>query len=189
MSIIVPFDEGLVTGDGGYIYPNGDIKHCRYTNIHEVIASNICCGTIDKARFIKDLYPDEVFYDEYDGDLTKNEFELFKLWMKKHDEKHISLYGACSDFLLYVCGFDKAETVKRKVIQTSNIDPHIRLYNYYLYDCNILPLTKKIYNSETNEFEFINIPYAPSNDDIEAEKELNEIKEKVPVLERKLFLK
>ena len=35
MSIIIPYDEALIHGDGGFISPNGKITHCFYTTIHE----------------------------------------------------------------------------------------------------------------------------------------------------------
>ena len=189
MGLIIPYDELLVHGDGGYISPNGEINYCNDLYLHEKLARKICCGTISEIRFIKGITRHEIDYDEYDGKLNKMQFEIFKIWMEEHVKNNISLYGACSDFLLHVIGYDKAEVVKNHAITTCSDNPHIRLYNYYLLDYNILHLPRKIYNEKLGIFECEKYIYVPSDEDIETEKEINEIKEKVPVKERKLFLR
>ena len=61
--------------------------------------------------------------------------------------------------------------------------------NYYLLDYNIIHLPRKIYNEKLGIFETSEYIYLSNDEDIEMEKEINEIKEKVPIKERKLFLK
>lgn len=187
MGIILPYKNELVHGNGGFISLNGEIKQCHATNIHEKLANKICCGSISQFRFIKGLSRYEITYDEYDGALSKQDFEIFKIWMSEHYKNNISFYGACSDFLLHVIGYDKVEV--NRAITTSNNEPHIRFYNYYLLDHLILHLPKKIYNEELGKFITEKYIYIPTDEDIEMEKEINEIKEKVPIKERKLFLR
>ena len=189
MSKIIPYDEELVYGDGGFIYPSGKIQHCYITNIHEEIADKICFGTILRTRFIKELTINEVKFNEYDGELNEYQFEVFKIWVTEHFKNHISLYGASCDFLLYVLGFDKAEAVRNRAISTCNNDPHVRLFNYYILDNKIIHLPKKVFNEVTGTFDTAEFLYVPSDEDIEMEKEIKEIEAKVPVKERKLFLR
>ena len=67
-------------------------------------------------RFIPGLTNNEINYLEYDGKLSKAQFEIFKIWMKSYFDNNISLYGATSDFLLFVIGYDKAETTRKKLL-------------------------------------------------------------------------
>ena len=188
MSIIIPYDEKLMSSAGGFINPNGKIDLCDSLYIHEVLARDICLGSSPIYDFIVGS-SNEITYDNYDGKLNKNEFELLKLWLTCEFTNHISFDGACGDFLLYIANYDKVETIRKSAIITANNNPHIRFYNYYLYDCNIIHLPRKTYNSETNTFDVNNYLYPCSEEDVEAEHELREIKEKVPYIERKLFLK
>ena len=189
MSIIIPYDEKLIYGSGGYISFNGEISYCKMSYTHENLARVICMGTFNEKRFIKSLNRKELSYDEYNGKLNKYQFEIFKIWMEEHYKNNISFYGACSDFLLHVLEYDKVEVVNNRAITTCNDNPHIRLFNYYLLDHLILHLPRKIYNEKLGIFETEKYIYTPSDEDIEMEKEIKEIKEKVPVKERKLFLR
>ncbi len=189
MSIIIPYDEELIYGNGGYISLNGEISYCPNPRAHEEIARFICCGPFNEKRFVKSLNKKELNYDIYNGKLNRYQFEIFKIWMEEHYKNNISFYGACSDFLLHVIGYDKTETVNNGAITTCNDNPHVRLFNYYLLDHLILHLPRKIYNQELGIFETEKYIYTPSDEDIEMEKEIKEIKQKVPIKERKLFLK
>ena len=45
MSIIIPYDEKLMSSAGGFINPNGKIDLCDSLYIHEVLARDICLGS------------------------------------------------------------------------------------------------------------------------------------------------
>ena len=80
MSIIIPYDEKLMSSAGGFINPNGKIDLCDSLYIHEVLARDICLGSSPIYDFIVGS-SNEITYDNYDGKLNKNEFELLKLWL------------------------------------------------------------------------------------------------------------
>lgn len=188
MSIIIPYEDKLINGYGGFINPNGKIEYCDSLYIHEMVARDICLGSNPIYDFIIGS-GNEITFDTYDGKLNKSEFELLKIWLTYEFINHYSFDGACGDFLVYIASYDKVETVKQSQIITPNNNPHIRFYNYYLLDHKIITFPRKLYYRETGEFVINNHLYPHSEEDIEAERELEEIKAKVPYNERKLFLK
>lgn len=96
-----------------------------------------------------------------------------------------------SDFMVFVLGFDKIETIMRRAIIITSRQPHIRFYNYYLMDWYIDKNTPMKYNEETVLFEYDEpkdwmIYY---NEDRKVEDEINEIKTKVLRKNRHHFFK
>ena len=96
-----------------------------------------------------------------------------------------------TDFMVYVLGFDKIETIMKKAILTTTNCPHIKYYNYYLMDWRIEQTEKKIYNKETCTFEFKDSNKWINNniEDRKVKEELDEIKSKVLRKDRTSFLK
>ncbi len=119
--------------------------------------------------------------------MTKEQLELYKLWLDDYD---FSRMYDLSDFLVLLLSFDKVETVMRRCI-TTNDQPHIRFYNYYLMDWYIKHLTPMKYNKQINKFEHDEkedwlIRY---NEDRRVAEEIDEIKAKVLKKDRPLFFK
>ena len=78
----------------------------------------------------------------------------------------------------------------RETITTTNPSPHIRFFNYYLMDWNIIEQPQMKYNSDTGLFEYDkNNSYLRNSEDREAENEINDIKAKVLKKERPLFFR
>ena len=92
--------------------------------------------------------------------------------------------------MVYLLSFDKIETVIRETITTTNPNPHIRFFNYYLMDWFIIDQQPMKYNSNTGLFEYDkNNWYLGNIEDKEAEDEIKEIKAKVLKKDRPLFFK
>ncbi len=96
-----------------------------------------------------------------------------------------------SDFLLYILGIDKIQTIKRKCIVTTHPYPYIRYYNYLLMGFEIDLHNPMKYNEDTKEFEH----YRQDRNIIAARQngkyldEIEDLKNKVPIMERHLFFK
>ena len=176
MSGIIPYDERLARSNGGFITPNNEII---LTDNHEKFAYNYCFG-------YDDLYNSQNEFKN--SKLTSEELKLFKLWLKENVGFTRDMN---SDFLLYIMRYDKVERKIRRVITTTNPRTHIRFYNYYLMDFDILIQRPKVFNEETRLFEYVdyNELWMQDSIDREAEKEINEIKEKVLSKDRYLYLK
>ncbi len=113
---------------------------------------------------------------------TEDELYLYNEWIKNND--------SLSDFLFFVLNYDKVEVSWRKVITTTDINPHIRFYNYYLMDWNIYIERKMYYDLEYHDFKFIDDQnYLFNYQDRNMEEEIEDIKKKVLKKDRKLFFK
>ena len=171
MSLVLPYHDDLAKYGGGFIHPNGQL--IPVYGKHERMAKNYCEGMIDSPDSgLKFIYPQIPFYTC--SQLTKQQLEIYKLWLKSREKHQEDLY---SDFLVLCLGFDKVEIIKTHAITTSNSHPHIRLYNYYLMNWNIDVLPKQLYNPSTKEFESSReISYSGDFLDSKYEEELDEIK-------------
>ena len=205
MATIIPYEKDLITSNGGFIKPNGEII---YILSHPGFAHNYCYGdNYETLSMIKNgnsyysRYP-QYFYElkeDYGVErvedidvfsstkLTKEQLSLFKLWLDKYEFGRSDIL---SDFLVYVLSFDKVKTSSGKSIVTTNDQPHIRFYNYYLMDWYIEHDAPMVFNSKKDEFEY-DETYSIFKDyeDRKAEEEIEEIKSKVLVKDRHLFFK
>ncbi len=196
MNKIIPYDENLNKSNGAIISVDGDIHYIQ--NSHEIYAKNYCNGKdYNKLRYIKncssDLLFDE-FQDSYSfhgerkdinewsgSQLTSKQLELYKKWLKKYSRYYKD--SSSLDFMILFLEFDKVESMKKHMITTSSKIPHIRFYNYYLMDWEIVQLPKVIYHEDSSTFEFLDNRlidlYHSSSNDSEALEEIQEIKKKV----------
>ena len=127
---------------------------------------------------------ESIFYSKM---ISPKEHQLFSLWMNSKDSGHKEFYA---DFLVFVLGYDKVESVIQKSITTSSLTPHVRLYNYYLMDWNVYPCPKLIYNEKDNAFDYSNsTSYLYNSKDFEAAEEIEDIKAHTHIKDRHLFLK
>lgn len=204
MAIIIPYEEKLYTNEGAFIDPNGNILFTY--GRHLGFATNYCLGrkydyllrlrygnTYDPNAF--EDYKREQNYqgrqediDIYSSSQLKNEqLELLKLYL---DDFYFARQYDFSDFLVFLLHFDKVETVIRRCITTTDSQPHIRFYNYYLMDWRIDHQAPMKFNSETSTFEYDEKDdWVVSQDDKEAEEEIKEIKSRVLIKDRPLFFK
>jgi len=176
MSTIIPYDEKL--GEGAFITPKNEIK--MVYDCHESFAYNFCCENYKYLNELKFNNEDTCF-----NKLSKEQLKLCKLWLEKYDGSN-----SYSDFLVFVLGFDKIQTVMNKSITTTSFFPHIKYYNYYLMDWYVEQLTPMKYNNETGLFEPKNQGmFFGYSTDRDAEEEINEIKSKVLKSDRPYFFK
>ena len=168
-SLILPYNEELLQGDGAFIKPDGEIVWLSLG--HEHCARDYCEG------------------DEYNpSKLNKDELKLFKIWVERFD------YRRCmySDFMVYILGWDKIETVMKNCITTTDDKPYTRFYNYYLMDWHIAASNPKMeYNEEKQEFHWSENKdfYTNFCSEREVEEKIKLIKKDVPLGERYLFFK
>lgn len=196
MNSIIPYDEKYFKNCGAMISPDGNIQSIYM--LHEVFARGYCNGEdYDYLRFIKYFSSEGDFYhfkniyqfrgkrsdiDEWcHSKLNDNDLEKYFLWLNQF--QHYYKTASALDYMVFVLGFDKIESILSHTITTTCNLPHIRFYNYYLMDWDIQVLTKAYYNSNTNQFEFKNNDivglYHSISLDLEAEDEIRTIKEKV----------
>ncbi len=207
MSLIIPYEEKLYSNEGAFIDPSGKIIFTH--GQHLGFAMNHCLGSeYDYLSRLKygNSYDPNAFEDyrrehNYQGkqedidvysssQLTKEQLELFKLYWEYWDDFDFSRLHDCSDFLVLLLHFDKVETVMRRCITTTNTQPHIRFYNYFLMDWYIKQLEPMRFNYKTNKFEWDeNYDWIVSKEDQEAEEEIKDIKSRVLVKDRHLFFK
>ena len=213
MSIIIPYKEKeLYDNEGAFIKPDGEMIYTY--GLHESFSRKYCNGDLYDSLY-RCIYPDsflsqydntslseffeylKVYYnykgtieemDEYSSSkLTQEQLKLYKLWLDKYE---FSRRNLLSDFMVYLLSFDKVETVMRETITTTNPNPHIRFFNYYLMDWDIFEQPPMKYNNDTGLFEYDKDNwYLGKNEDKEAEEEIEEIKAKVLKKDRPLFFK
>jgi hypothetical protein len=168
MSIIIPYDKKLETNDGAFIEPNGKIiytygEHLRY-------AMDYCNGKNESAPR-----------------MTKEELELYERYL---DDFSFSRRYDYSDFLVLLLHFDKVETIMKKCITTSDLEPHVRFYNYYLMDWRVDNQLPMRYDYESDRFvKCGSLDMVTSQEEREAEDSIENIKKKVLVKDRHLFFK
>lgn len=207
MSLIIPYKEKeLYDNEGAFIKPDGEIIYTY--GLHETFSSKYCNGQLydflNRCIYDKDdkMITEWFEYlkvhhnfkgtkeqiDEYSSsELTQEQLKLYKLWLDKYE---FSRRNLLSDFMVYLLSFDKVETVMRETITTTNPNPHIRFFNYYLMDWDIFEQPPMKYNSNTGLFEYDEDNwYLGKNEDKEAEEEIEEIKAKVLKKDRPLFFK
>lgn len=196
MSSSIPYDEKFFKDCGAMISPNGNVQSI-YT-LHEVFARNYCNGEdYDYLRYIKYLSSEGDFYhfknnyqfygtrkdiDEWcHSKLKEEELKQYQLWMNQY--QHYFKSSSALDYMIFVLGYDKIESILTHTITTTHNLPHIRFYNYYLMDWDIQILSKAHFNSKKNLFEFGNDNlidlYHSISLDSEAEEEIQSIKSKV----------
>ena len=182
MSLIIPYNE-YINSKGAFITLNGNFLTIQSN--HENFAHDFCNGK-DYNNLLKQK-KDNPNIDIYKSSmLTKEQLQLYKLWLKKY--KYSKDNNLC-DFLVYLLAFDKVETILEKAITTTSLEPHIRFYNYYLMNWHIDIQKPLHFNEKTKEFEHINISNWLSYKDKETETEINEIKQSVVIRDRHLFFK
>ena len=190
MDFIIPYEEKLYTNDGTFIDPDGNILF-TFEN-HLGFATHYCCGEeydyLSRLRYANPYFASQKNIDIFScTQLNKEQLELLKIYLKNFE---LSNQYAFSDFLVYFLHFDKVETSIRRCITTTNSQPHIRFYNYYLMDWRIEQHSPLKYNSETFEFECDKkYDWLASQEDKEAEEEIREIKSRVLIKDRYLFFK
>ena len=196
MDRIIPYDESLSNNHGALISPDGKILYVQTT--HEVFAKKYCCGLeYDKLRYIKNCSSDLLFdefkeaysfsgnrkdIDEWSfSNLTKKDLELYKIWLKKYSRYHGS--ASSLDFMVLYLGYDKVESIKKNFITTTSKIPHVRFFNYYLMDWDVLQLPKSYYDDNEKIFKFKENDsldfYHSHLIDQEKEEEIETIKAKV----------
>lgn len=182
MNPIIPYDSMLGNGDGAFITPSNEII-LTYGE-HERFAAKYCSGK----DYFYSSFSDKSKDPYASSKLTKEQLELYKLWLEKNEYYRRKMY---SDFMVFVLGFDKVETIMRRAITTTSRQPHVKYYNYYLMDWYIDKQTPMKYNIETGLFEYDEpqdwIMY--SNEDRRIESEINEIKQNVLRKDRHHFFK
>ena len=170
MNKILSYDHTLESQKNAFITPKNNI--IIVDEGHEEFAENYCNGI-----------------NLYDIDrLSIEELNLYKLWLNLNN---FNKRGMSSDFLVDVLGFDKILKVMRKTITTTSLEPHVRFYNYYLMDWYIDIRKRLAYDEKTGFFLEINKKEAfiISSFDREMEEEINEIKSKVKLIDRKYFFR
>lgn len=211
MSLILPYKEELATSDGAYISKEG--KFIYPFKGHEPYAQEYCNGKYfyELNRVKNDAlsgYQGDFSISEdhwnhlkkvlgYTGErkdvdvylsskLSKEELELYKAWVESFEYFNNRLY---SDFMNFVLGFDKVDTIMRHGISTTSPVPHVRFFNYYLMGWNIWVHYPKVLNEKTGAF--VSVP-RDSNcilEDREAEEEIKDLQEKVLKKDLIYFLK
>lgn len=204
MSIIIPYEEQLYDSGGAFIDPSGKIIYTH--GEHTRFASNYCLGRefdyLSQLKYNTAFSPyafeDYKIEHNYQGrqedidnfgssQLTKEQLELFKLYWEGAD---VPFVHDPSDFLVMLLHYDKVETVMRKCITTTDLQPHVRFFNYYLMDWSVMKMNAIRYNYKTNEFEYEHIDdWNNSKEEKEAEEEISDIKSKVLIKDRPLFFK
>ena len=206
MSVIIPYKEKeLYDNEGAFIKPDGEIIYTY--GLHETFSRKYCNGqlydSLDRCIYSNDESLADYFeylkkyhnfkgtkeeIDEYSSsELTIEQLKLYKLWLERYEFSRHQLF---SDFMVYLLSFDKVETVMGETITTTNPNPHIRFFNYYLMDWYIFEQPPMKYNSNTGLFEYDEDNwYLGKSKDKEAEDEIEEIKAKVLKKDRHLFFK
>ena len=130
---------------------------------------------------------EQVAQDICQNRLVESDKRLFELW--KESNKELGTQRE-EDFLIYVALYDKIENVIKRRITTASQSPYERFYNYCLMEWNITRKRPLIYNPETQKFEKLHKGWEYTNyEDLEAQAEIEEIKENVPYEDRYLFFK
>ncbi len=206
MDLIIPYDDKLYSNGGAFITTDGQIIYTY--GEHETFSLNYCkgpnyelfeevkygVGFSHYAKHFEDFQRDYHFHgtreeiDEYSSSkLSLEKLALFKLWLEKYE---FARYDMFSDFMVYVLGFDKIETIMREAIMTTCANPHIKYFNYYLMDWPVNQACPMIYNRKTGAFEFDrNFLLATTSEDREYEEEISEIRSRVRLKDRTLFFK
>jgi len=185
MNKIIPYNPFVYNSDGAFVTPNNDIIFTHDT--HENFAKDYCYGTDYDKLYILNL-KNKTNIDIFSSSkLSKEELRLYKLWLKENEFNNKKSY---SDFMFFVLGFDKIQTKLKKTITTTNCEPHIKFYNYYLMDWYIEQHSPIKYVDEVSEFKYMRNNYIiNSYRDSEAENEINEIKAKILKKDRPYFFK
>lgn len=211
MNLILPYEEKLATSDGAYITPDGQFIYPFKG--HEVYAQEYCNGKYFyelnriKGDALSGRRDEFSMSDEYwnhlkkvlkyagekkdvdvylSSKLSKSELELYKLWVEEYEFTKNRLY---SDFMNFVLGFDKVDTIMRHGISTTSPVPHVRFFNYYLMGWNIWVHHPQVLDEKTGAF--VSIPRNNNHilEDREAEEEIENLKAKVLKKDLIYFLK
>ena len=203
MSIIIPYDKTLGYEQGALITPEGKILYVGKN--HEDYARRYCNG-IDyepataahiatKSRRLlleykilktaKDIKENPHYFSS--SQLSKEELERYRLWLSTMDTYSNE---EALDFLVLVLAFDKVETNVHNIITTTSAIPHIRFYNYYLMNWQILVHDRMVYDPEQNKYVYssMNQRFTPTADR-DAEEEILEIKKTIDIDNRPYFFK
>lgn len=146
---------------GNFIMPDG--KNVSLNIDHEDFAKKYCMGDgyelllkaknkeiegVDYQELLNifaNTYQRSIYYEEYiTSHLDDLSLKLYLLWNK--------LYPTDSaTFLVRVLGWDKVEPNLKTIITSSSI-PHIRFYNYFLMDWELIKFPKLIADFENEKF-------------------------------------
>lgn len=161
MNLILPYEEKLYRSRGAFITPAGKILYVN--KLHEDFAKNYCLNNLNKK---------ELFY--------------LKKWLETKD----GVSCCYTDFLTLMLSFDKVESIIKKVITTTSIVPHVRFYNYFLMNWRIDTYVRLHYDQDKDAINPVyENEFFSHSLDREKEEEILEIKSKVPLKDRHLFLK
>ena len=211
MSNIVPYVKGITKSDGAFIFPNNEVKlinsHMGYAL--DYIRGNDCEHLLDLQRDAFDKIDEEyklAAFNEYirvhnlswksrndinpfiSSKLNDEERFLLNKWEEEYEFRSRDLY---TDFLIYVLGIDKVQTIKRMCITTTEQYPYIRYYNYFLMGFELDLLDPMRYNKDLNEYEYYDRKQSIvlENKNIKYRDEIEELKSKIPVKDRHLYFK
>ena len=205
MSIVIPYDKTLGYDQGALITPDGKLLYVGKN--HEDYARRYCNGTeyeyepvtgahiANKTRnqqleyqirkTAKDIGENPHYFST--SKLSKEQLEKYRLWLETMDTYSNE---EALDFLVLVLAFDKVETNVHNIITTTSAIPHIRFYNYYLMNWQILVHDRMVYDPEQNKYVYSsdNQTFTPTSDR-EAEEEIQEIKKTIKFEYRPYFFK
>ena len=210
MSIIIPYDENLIKTAGAYFTPQGNIID---TWDHEQFARDYCLGPLyDELNSIKqnpDKYDIDTLRKEYNissiesiknldiyrtSKLNENEMQALKEY-----EKSRFFENTYNEFLMNIKHYDKIETYDRYIkkaidhningrIFSDTNEPHIRFWNYYLMGWKLdTPYICFFWHQIEHQLEEYSVMV--TKEDIEAQKELDDIKRRVRTEDRPVFFK
>ncbi len=188
MSIILPYDEKIGGKQGAFITPSGKIL--SVDSNHEDFAYDYCNSEEfkkDNSAFVR---PGISPLKKLEDKALISSYEKLKYFLKWMEKKHIEKKAPYEDFLVLVMQYDKIETSIKSMITTTAVEPHVKFFNYYLMDWDVKTEDIFYFNEETKRFDKNPLRYRfASYNEIEAIEELDEIKSKVKVKDRKFFIK
>lgn len=197
MNNIIKYDVNLLDSQGAWITPNGEIIYID--TLHENYAKKYCFGdAYDYLYQIKYLISNNEFQNwkaknnfngtredinEYiDSKLTLEQLKILKKWNE-------SFGSGYSDYLCGILGYDKVNTIAKSTIITTNPQPYIKYWNYYLMDWDIDVVPSIYYDTKEHNFNLYDrsLLYADKNYIIL--DELDEIKQKTLIKDRYKYFK
>lgn len=205
MKTILPYEGNLDNGIGAFISPKNELLLTNGS--HENFSREYCYGS--DYEFLLKIKSGDPYYvsclkglddnstlEGYSSDidvfssskLTKDELNLFKLWLKCNNACKRNFYA---DFMVFVLGFDKVEKIMKNAITTTNSLPHVRFYNYYLMDWYVDLRTPMVYDDTLGKFKYSDHFdfYIRYNEDEKVAEEIDEIKSYTLIKDRHLFFR
>ena len=198
----IPYDKKIIENDGAFIKPDGTIIYTY--GEHEKFAGDYLRGKdynyLARMKFAPDKDLWEQIWSDYkkahnltgnrenidlflSSKITKEELELYKLWIEK------TFCAQPSEFLIRVLGYDKIGIIGGRRITTTSPMPHVKYFNYDLMDFHITKVNLQRYNFQNAEFEEVARSFIVPSLEREYEEELETIKSKVLQLDRIQYFK